>query len=78
MVKNSKVSLRERLKRAPSDIFVETYFQDKVAKDLKYNFESEMQIHMAHGLMLAKQDIVAIKDVKKILKLKFIFLQTKF
>ena len=69
MVGKSKVNLRERLKSAPSDIFVETYFSNKVEKDLEYNFDSEMQIHMAHGLMLVKQGIVPARDIKKILKL---------
>ena len=69
MVWKSKVNLRERLKSAPSDIFVETYFSNKVEKDLEYNFDSEMQIHMAHGLMLVKQGIVPARDIKKILKL---------
>lgn len=68
MAAKSEVNLRERLKKPPSEIFVDTYFNAKVAKDLKYNFDSEMQIHLAHGLMLAKQKIVSAKDLRKILK----------
>ena len=64
----TEVNLRERLKKPPSAIFVETYFGGKIAKDLKYNFDSEMEIHFAHGLMLAKQKIVSAKDLKEILK----------
>jgi argininosuccinate lyase len=68
MAQKNEVNLRERLKKPPSAVFVDTYFGPKVAKDLKYNFDSEMQIHLAHGLMLAKQKIVSAKDLKKILK----------
>ena len=69
MANKTEVNLRERLKKPPSAVFVDTYFSGKVSKDLKYNFDSEMEIHFAHGLMLAKQKIVSARDLKKILKL---------
>ncbi|MDA0656440.1 MAG: argininosuccinate lyase [Proteobacteria bacterium] len=69
MANKAEVSIRERLKKPPSAVFVETYFGAKVEKDLKYNFDAEMEIHLAHGLMLANQKIVSAADLKKILKL---------
>jgi argininosuccinate lyase len=76
MPKKAEVNIRERLKKPPSVVFVDSYFGPKIEKDVKYIFDAEMQIHIAHGLMLAKQKIIAAKDLKKILKL-VLYIQKK-
>ena len=53
------VSLRERLKAPPAPEMVEAYFRPSTRKGLEHQFIHEMHIHLAHGLMLARQGIVA-------------------
>jgi argininosuccinate lyase len=52
------VSLRERLKAPPAPEMIEAYFRPSTRKGLEYQFTHEMHIHLAHGLMLARQGIV--------------------
>jgi argininosuccinate lyase len=63
-----KVSLRERVKEPLAPALVEAYYAPSLAKELHYNFDHEMQIHLAHGLMLARKKIVTGKDMRTILK----------
>ncbi len=68
MAKKDPTNIRERVKKPPSAIFVEGYFAPRVAREIAYNFDNEMQLNLAHGLMLARQGIIAKKDMRKILK----------
>lgn len=63
-----EVSLRERVKEPLAPALVDAYYAPSLAKELHYNFDHEMQIHLAHGLMLARKKIVAGKDMRTILK----------
>lgn len=63
-----EVSLRERVKEALAPELVDAYYAPSLARELHYNFDHEMQIHLAHGLMLARRGIVADKDMRTILK----------
>ncbi len=66
--KTDDTNIRERVKKPPSAVFVDSYFAPRVAREIAYNFDSEMQLNLAHGLMLARQGIIAKKDMRKILK----------
>ena len=66
--KSPDVSLRERVKEPPAPELVAAYYAPSLEKAKRYCFEPEMRIHLAHGLMLARQDIVRNKDVRVILK----------
>ena len=68
MTTSQKVSLRERVKEPLAPTMIESYYMPALDKELKYNFNHEMQIHLAHGLMLARQGIVGAKDMRAILK----------
>ena len=46
------VSLRHRVKAPPAQDLVEAYFAPAVEAGIKYAFEHEMHIHLAHALML--------------------------
>jgi len=59
MSEQPAVSMRERLKAPPAPEMVEAYFRPNVAKGLAHQFVHEMHIHLAHGLMLARQGIVS-------------------
>lgn len=66
--KNDHTNIRERVKKPPSTIFVDSYFAPRVAREIAYNFDHEMQLNLAHGLMLTRQGIIAKGDMRKILK----------
>ncbi len=63
-----EVSLRERVKEALAPELVDAYYAPNLARELQYNFDHELQIHLAHGLMLARKGIVAETDMRAILK----------
>ncbi|RYJ00749.1 MAG: argininosuccinate lyase, partial [Acetobacteraceae bacterium] len=54
-----EVSLRERVKEPPSALLVESYYRGSVARAQRDVFDHEMWVHLAHGLMLERQGIVA-------------------
>jgi argininosuccinate lyase len=54
-----EVSLRERVKEPPSALLVESYYRGSVARAQRDVFQHEMWVHLAHGLMLERQEIVA-------------------
>lgn len=56
------VQLRERLSKDPSAIFVEYMSVPKIRKELDLAFEPQMQIHLAHCLMLMRQEIIPAQD----------------
>ncbi len=68
MTKKDHTNIRERVKKPPSAVFVDSYFAPRVAREIAYNFDNEMQLNLAHGLMLTRQGIIAKKDMRKILK----------
>lgn len=62
------VSLRERVKSPPAKALVDAYFAPSVAAGIRYQFEPEMRIHLAHAVMLERQRIVAKPDIVRILR----------
>lgn len=62
------VSMRERVKSPPAQPLVKSYYAPAVQAGIKYQFEPEMLIHLAHTLMLERQGIVQRPDVARILK----------
>lgn len=46
---------------------VRAYFAPSIARDLEYCFEAEMQVHLAHGLVLVRQGIVVPAHMRNIL-----------
>jgi len=63
-----KVSLRERVKLPPAQALVDAYYRPAIAYGAKYLFAEEMRIHLAHGLMLARQGIVSRDDIRRTLE----------
>jgi argininosuccinate lyase len=61
------VSLRERLKSPPAETMVDSYFAPAIAAGIRFQFEPEMNVHLAHALMLAERGIVDRADVEKII-----------
>ena len=55
---SGEVSLRERLKSPPAQRLVESYYVPGVASGIRHTFGHEMQVHLAHALMLAEAGIV--------------------
>jgi len=62
------VSLRERVKAPPAQSLVDAYFAPSVEAGIRYQFEHEMRIHLAHALMLERQRIVARADIERIVR----------
>ncbi len=62
------VSLRHRVKAPPGQDMVDAYFAPAVEAGIKYAFQHEMHIHLAHALMLERQGIVKRGDVSRILR----------
>lgn len=61
------VSLRERVKSPPAQAMVDSYFGPAVAAGIRFQFEPEMRIHIAHAVMLAECGIVSRQDIARIL-----------
>jgi argininosuccinate lyase len=61
------VSLRERVKSPPAQAMVDSYFGPAVAAGIRFQFEPEMRIHIAHAVMLAECGIVSREDIARIL-----------
>ena len=61
-------NLRERVKEPPSARLVESYYRPAVARARQMVFAHEMWAHLAHGLMLARQGIVAPTAMAPILR----------
>lgn len=61
------VSLRERVKSPPAQAMVDSYFGPAVAAGIRFQFEPEMRIHIAHAVMLAECGIVSRDDIARIL-----------
>ena len=65
---DATVSIRERVKSPPAKALVDAYFAPSVAAGIRFQFQPEMRIHLAHAVMLERQDIVAHKDIARILR----------
>lgn len=65
------VSMRERVKSPPAQPLVKSYYMPAVQAGIKYQFEPEMLIHLAHTLMLERQGIVQRKDIALIINVLF-------
>ncbi|MCP8939979.1 argininosuccinate lyase [Alsobacter sp. SYSU M60028] len=61
------VSLRERVKSPPAQALVDAYYAPAVANGIRFQFEPEMRIHLAHALMLADRGIVDRQQIARIL-----------
>lgn len=61
------VSLRERVKSPPAPSMVESYFRPGIEAEIRYQFDAEMRIHLAHAIMLAERGIVDRNDISQIL-----------
>jgi len=68
MSDRQEVSLRERVKAPPSQLMIDAYYMPAVAAGIRYQFDHEMRIHLAHVLMLDAQGIVGRADVSRILR----------
>jgi argininosuccinate lyase len=65
---DAAVSLRERVKSPPAQALVDSYYAHAVAAGIRFQFEPEMRIHLAHGLMIAEQGIVARSEMAQIVR----------
>jgi len=68
MQEKQVVSLRERVKSPPAKTLVQSYYKPAVEAGINYLFEHEMNIHLAHSLMLERQGIVDSDSVTQIVK----------
>ena len=59
------VSLRERVSSPPAQTLVDSYYSFAVAAGIRFQFEPEMRIHFAHGLMVAERGIVSAADIAR-------------
>ena len=62
---HKSVSLRERVKSPPAQALVKSYYIPAVGAGIKFQFEPEMLIHLAHALMLERQGIVQRGDIQR-------------
>lgn len=63
----SVVSLRERVKAPPAQVMVDSYFGPAVAAGIRFQFEPELQVHLAHAVMLAETGVVDRGEIARIL-----------
>ena len=61
------VSLRERVKSPPAQTMINSYYAPAVAAGIRFQFDPEMKIHVAHALMLAERKIVDRSEIAQIL-----------
>ncbi len=61
------VQLRERVREKPSEDLVRYVNAPALARELRVAFEPQMQIHLAHTVMLARQNIIGRDDARAIL-----------
>ncbi len=67
MASNSEPGLRERVKSPPAPELVEAYYAPAVARGLKWAFEADLRVHLAHGVMLVECGIVDGAHMRPIL-----------
>jgi len=61
-------SIRERVKAKPADTLVQAYYRQSVPRALEQAFTHEMQVHLAHAVMLAEREIVSRASIARILR----------
>lgn len=59
---SAEVQLRERLSKDPSSVIVEYMSGPKIRLQRQVLFEPQMQIHLAHCLMLMEREIIPAQD----------------
>jgi len=64
----SAVSLRERVSSPPARKLVDSYYAHGISAGLRYQFDPEIRIHLAHAVMLEKQGIVSRADIAAIVE----------
>ena len=62
-----RVQLRERVREAPGKDLVRYINAPSLREELAIAFEPQMQIHLAHTVMLARQQIITQPDARSIL-----------
>lgn len=62
----SAVSLRERVSYPPAQSLVDSYYMHGIGAGLRFQYEPEIRIHLAHAVMLEEQGIVSRADVAAI------------
>ena len=67
MTDHAEVQLRERVREKPSEDLVRLINAPKLRRELGEAFDPQMQVHLAHTLMLARQGIVSTRDAGAIL-----------
>lgn len=67
MPEEDSVQLRERVREKPSEDLVRYVNAPALARSLRTAFEPQMQIHLAHTVMLARQRIISHADARAIL-----------
>lgn len=61
-------SIRERVKAKPAERLVQAYYRQSVPRALEQAFTHEMQVHLAHAVMLAEREIVARESIGRVLR----------
>ena len=61
--KAGAVSLRERVSSSPAQSLVESYYMHGIAAGLRFQYQPEIRIHLAHAVMLEEQGIVSDADI---------------
>jgi argininosuccinate lyase len=67
MAEHDTVMLRERLREDPSADLVRHVSGPALEREMRDSFDPQMQIHLAHTAMLARQGIVSREDARRIL-----------
>lgn len=68
MSAHADVSIRERVKLPPSETMIESYYRPNLARAYQYHFDIEIWIHLAHTLMLGRQEIIGRQDARRIMQ----------
>src|SRR3546814_14211648 len=58
---------RSRVKAPPAPELVEAYYAPAVARALRWCFAADLQVHLAHGVMLTEREIVDPDRMRPIL-----------
>src|SRR5262245_31087535 len=68
MPEHDTVMLRERLREDPSGDLVRHVNAPALEREMRDAFDPQMQVHLAHTVMLARQGIVSLADARAILR----------
>lgn len=67
--KADTVSLRERVSSPPAQSLVASYYVHGISAGLRYQYEPEIRIHLAHAVMLEEQGVVSREHISAIVEL---------